>query len=695
MAPETRSIALGNFNSIASFMGIITMLLFGEYEKIIFKRNYCLFITYIIFSTLIGIVGFAAHAGPQEGAAMDAGQAAGLGVVQRYQALEDSGCALHLEAARSSQHWIAVADRSPNFGFTSACWWIRFNLDNSGRQPAQVTVDLGTPLQDFVDWHVLDRSDGRLLTSVRSGDRRDFNFRYQQSLTLALPLAMAAGQQLAVYARLATFDGFQEPLALAVRSSDAFSLAKSRELLLTGMYFGCLLAFCIYSIFLFISTKENIHITYAAFLLLLSLTTFIYYGASTGLLHSINADFNNALLPFFFSLCMFFFFIFARTYLKIPDLPPNILIETYNVIITLLLLISPLAFLLGYAIAYAANATLVLCNILILLLLTIRLCWKKNMNAIFLFIAFFPLGTSLSLKLLSLDNFITVQHLIENNFYLAESTIFSVVALSFSIAHSMKIMRLAMEKARSRELESTIALQDNELKLLHLSRVTLAGELSGAIAHELSQPLTSILSNAQAAEFMIRNRHFNESAQLAITRDIIDQAKLAATVIAKIRKLLYPGKRSTDRIRVNDVLASARLFLQHDLTLKNIRLTEYGDHALHVSGDLVQIQQVMINLLANAIEAVKDLPDERKCVYLSVRAYLGKYALFTISDTGVGLPPDQHDRIFDAFFTTKEGGMGLGLNICKKIIVAHYGEIWARSSYPFGSIIEFTLPTDE
>ncbi len=166
-------------------------------------------------------------------------------------------------------------------------------------------------------------------------------------------------------------------------------------------------------------------------------------------------------------------------------------------------------------------------------------------------------------------------------------------------------------------------------------------------------------------------------------------------MITKIRRLLYPGKRVTGSIPVNDVLASARQFLQHDLRLKNIRLSEYGDHALSISGDLVQIQQVMINLLSNAIEAVKDQPDERKCVYLSVRRYLGKYALFTVSDTGVGLPPEHHEKIFDAFYTTKEGGMGLGLNICKKIIVAHYGEIWARASYPFGSIIEFTIPTDE
>lgn len=671
------------------------MLLFRECKGNTCNKNYRLLIRCFTFYLLIGIGALAAHGRVPEATSLDVAQAADLGRLRHYQVLEDKTCEQQFDETRQSAHWTTVTDQASNFGFTGACWWIRFNLDNSGQQALPVTIDLGTPLQDYVDWHVLDRTDGRLLTSVRSGDRRDFNFRYQKSLTLSLPMTMAAGQRLAVYARLASFDGFQEPLNLAVQTSDAFSLEKSREHLLTGMYFGCLLAFCIYSVFLFISTKEKIHIIYAVFLMLLIINTCVYYGVSTEFIHPKQPDFNNPLLPFSFALCMFFFFVFAKIYLKMSEQPPNILMEIYHIITIILLLISPLAFLLGHAAGHAANAVLVLFNIGILLILTIRLCLDKNTHAIFLLVAFLPLGTSLSLKLLSLDNLFSSQHLFERNFYLAESTIFSVVALSFSIAHAMKTMRREMEQARSRELESTIALQDNELKLLHLSRVTLAGELCGAIAHELSQPLTAILSNAQATEFMLRSRHLNESAQLAITRDIIDQAKLAATVITKIRRLLYPGKRVTGSIPVNDVLASARQFLQHDLRLKNVRLSEYGDHALSISGDLVQIQQVMINLLSNAIEAVKDQPDERKCVYLSVRRYLGKYALFTVSDTGVGLPPEHHEKIFDAFYTTKEGGMGLGLNICKKIIVAHYGEIWARASYPFGSIIEFTIPTDE
>ena len=671
------------------------MLPFRECKRITFHTNICLLISCIIFSTLPGTRALAAPGPLPQTATVDVAQASHLGTLKRYQVLEDQQCAQQLDEARHSPHWTSVADRSPNFGFTGACWWIRFKLENSQRQAVPLTIDLGTPLQDYVDWHVVDRADGRLLTSVRSGDRRDFNFRYQKSLTLSLPLTIAAGQQLDVYARLASFDGFQEPLAITVQTSDVFLQEKSRENLLTGMYFGCLLAFCIYSVFLFISTREKIHIIYAAFLGLLIMTTCVYYGVSAQFINPGQPDFNNPLLPFSFALCMFFFFVFAKMHLKLANQPPDILMGTYNVVTLLLLLISPLAFLLGHAAGHAANAILVLFNIAILLLLTVRLCRHKNTNAIFLLIAFFPLGTSLSLKLLSLDNIVTFQPLFERNFYLAESTIFSVVALSFSIAHSLKMMRRLMEQAKSRELESTIALQDNELKLLHLSRVTLAGELCGAIAHELSQPLTVILSNAQAAEFMLKNRHLNESAQLAITRDIIDQAKLAATVITKIRRLLYPGKRATGRIPVNDVLASARKFLQHDLLLKNIRLSEYGDHALSISGDLVQIQQVMINLLTNAIEAVKDQPEERKCIYLSVRRYLGKYALFTVSDTGVGLPPEHQDKIFDAFYTTREGGMGLGLNICKKIVVAHYGEIWARASYPFGSIVEFTIPTDE
>ena len=633
-----------------------------------------------------------AHAQP---AVYDVADARQLGVVLRYDLLEDRSARQTIVEARNHAGWRHVSGQSPRFGYTSSSLWIRLELGNSSAQEQSVVLDLKTPLQDYVDWYVFDADLGQLTTSVASGDRRSFDYRYQRNHTLSLSLTVRPGERLQVYLQMASHDGFLESTPLTLLSAQDFMAYRSQEKLYLGAYFGCLLAFCLCSLFLYVLTKENTYLLFSVFLFLTVCTNLGYYGVSAELLLRAHPEANNLMLVVCFSTAGGFFFLFARKFLRLAEHTPSLLIGLYDATICLLFAAVTWVFLAGYAASYAVTGYLMLLNIALLLGLTIRLCLKKNIDALFFFVAFLPLGASLSLKLLSLNNVFTMQYLLEKNFYLAQTTIFAVVALGFSIAHSMQTLRLAMHDARSRELEAAIALKDSEVKMFHLARVTMAGEMTGAVVHELSQPLSSILTNSQAAEMMIKSHRLDHAAHLAIVLDIIHQAKMATAVIVRVRRLLFPGTQAVDKVYVPKVYATVQNLLRHDFSQKQISVIEQCEPGLYVRGDAIQLQQVMVNLLMNAMDALKDLPPARRTITVSARRAGERFALLSVADTGCGFPTSCQAEIFAAFFTTKEGGLGLGLNICKKIVNAHGGEITARPLVPLGSLVEFTIPLDD
>lgn len=631
---------------------------------------------------------------PQQ-AVYDVANASQLGVILRYDLLEDRSGRQTIEDVRNQPGWRHASGQSPRFGFTGSAWWVRLELGNSSTQEQSVVLDLKTPLQDYVEWYAFDAELNMLKTSVVSGDRRPFDFRYQRNHTLSLPLTVRPGERLQVYLHMASHDGFLESPPLSLLAAQDFMAYRSQEKLYLGAYFGCLLAFCLCSLFLYGLTRENTYLLFSAFLFLTVCTNLVYYGVSAELLLRTHPEANNLGLLICFSMGGGFFFLFARQFLRLAARTPFLLIGIYDAVTCLLFAAVTWVFMAGYASAYAVIGHLMLIDIVLLAALAIRLCWQKNIDALFFFVAFFPMGVSLSLKLLSLNNVFTVQYLLERNFYLAQTTIFAVVALGFSIAHSMKTLRMGMHNARSRELEAAIALKDSEVKMFHLARVTMAGEMTGAVAHELSQPLSSILTNSQAAEKMIKSHRLDPAVHLAIMLDIIHQAQMATAVIVRVRRLLFPGTQGVDKVYVSKVYATVQNLLRHDFVQKQIVVHEQCEPGLYIRGDAIQLQQVLVNLLMNAVDAVKDLPPARRTITLSARRAGAQYALLSVADTGCGFPTSCQAEIFAAFFTTKEGGLGLGLNICKKIVNAHGGEITAKPLIPLGSLVEFTIPLDD
>jgi len=254
----------------------------------------------------------------------------------------------------------------------------------------------------------------------------------------------------------------------------------------------------------------------------------------------------------------------------------------------------------------------------------------------------------------------------------------------------LRMVGVSLDITKRKQAELDMQTQRNALT--HLSRVTLLGELSGSLAHELNQPLAAILSNAQAAQRFLAHDNVNLDEVSDILQDIVDEDKRAADIIQRLRLILKKADCQLQPLNVNDIVQDVLKLARSDL--KNRRVIVNSD--LHnipvVTGDNVLIQQVLLNLIMNACDAVADADNiEQHQIQIHTR-WNGTAVQVTISDQGAGIADDNIERIFEPFFTTKPQGMGLGLAICRTIIHAHKGQLWAENNTEKGASFYFTLP---
>lgn len=241
-------------------------------------------------------------------------------------------------------------------------------------------------------------------------------------------------------------------------------------------------------------------------------------------------------------------------------------------------------------------------------------------------------------------------------------------------------------------MEREIAMERESLA--HLSRVTMLGELSGSLAHELNQPLAAILSNAQAAQRILRRDPSEVGEVQEILTDIVENDRRAGQVIDRLRGLLRKEARAHEPLSINEVVQDCMRLMRNDLL--NRRVTCRLNLAPHLDGclgDRIQLQQVLLNLLINACDALPDEPGERTVLVRTSRSEIGTCT--EVIDTGSGIPPDRLERIFMQFETSKPTGMGMGLAVSRSIIRAHGGRIWAENASPRGARVCFDLPRQE
>ena len=250
---------------------------------------------------------------------------------------------------------------------------------------------------------------------------------------------------------------------------------------------------------------------------------------------------------------------------------------------------------------------------------------------------------------------------------------------------------VSIEITRRKQAELDAQKQRNELA--HLSRLTMLGELSGTLAHELNQPLAAILSNAQAAlRFLAQDAPALNDVR-DILEDIVGDDKRASEVIQRLRLLLRKDEVQHQPLEVNQVVQDVLKLVHSDLTSRNIAVKiDLSSELPAVVGDRVLLQQVLLNLILNGCDAMTGAePAGHRRLHIRT-LWNGEAVQVSVGDQGSGIPPDDMARIFEPFITTKPQGMGLGLAICRNIITAHNGQLWATNNADCGASFYFTLP---
>src|SRR5579864_649806 len=236
------------------------------------------------------------------------------------------------------------------------------------------------------------------------------------------------------------------------------------------------------------------------------------------------------------------------------------------------------------------------------------------------------------------------------------------------------------------------ALRQAQADLARISRITTMGELTASLAHEVNQPIAAAVTDANTClRWLNRDQPDMEEARQAALR-VVKDATRAAEVISRTRLLFKKGAPQSELVDMNEVIHEMLALIIGDMSRRSISVRiELADDLPQITGDRVQLQQVLMNLMMNGIDAMKDSNGTRELIVNSQRAD-NQQIMVTISDTGVGLPPQHADKIFNAFFTTKPNGTGMGLRISRSIIESHGGHLWAENNSPQGASFHLTLP---
>jgi len=259
-------------------------------------------------------------------------------------------------------------------------------------------------------------------------------------------------------------------------------------------------------------------------------------------------------------------------------------------------------------------------------------------------------------------------------------------------AEGLLVLASIIDISERKRAELEAARQRTEMA--HLSRVTTLGELSGSLAHELNLPLGAILSNAQAAQRMLANGKTDLAELREILNEIVSEDKHAGEVIRRLRLWLQKGEVQQHSLSINKVVRDVLKLIRIDLINQNVIVNiQLARNLPAITGDPVQLQQVLVNLVVNACDAMAECDIAgRRLVICTGPENRGSAVIVSVIDMGGGVPKEKMEQIFEPFFTTKGKGMGLGLSVCRSIITAHHGKLWATNNADRGATFHFTLP---
>jgi C4-dicarboxylate-specific signal transduction histidine kinase len=240
-------------------------------------------------------------------------------------------------------------------------------------------------------------------------------------------------------------------------------------------------------------------------------------------------------------------------------------------------------------------------------------------------------------------------------------------------------------------MQASEALREAQAELAHINRVTAMEQLAASITHEVNQPLAAMVNSANACVRWLAAQNLERAQQSAVR--VIDEGQRAGDIIGRIRALIKKEPPRTDGVGMNEAIREVIALTHGEVVKHGVAVqTHLAEGLPHIQGDRVQLQQVLLNLILNAVEALSGVSEGARELRLSTGPDAAGGVLVTVQDSGPGLPPESVDRLFDAFYTTKPGGMGMGLSICRSIVEAHGGQIWAARPAGPGVTVQFTLP---
>lgn len=259
------------------------------------------------------------------------------------------------------------------------------------------------------------------------------------------------------------------------------------------------------------------------------------------------------------------------------------------------------------------------------------------------------------------------------------------------IVQAILVIILTVEHRRHRRARADSQRQYAEIT--HAARLALAGEISASIAHEVTQPLSAILSNVETAETLLRKPAPDLATILEILEDVRKDDLRAHGIVRKLRMLLRKRELQFEHVDVNALASSVLTLILPDALRRNVVIHTALDPALpRVPADPVHLQQVLLNLIINAMDAMDDTPLAARWLEVRTECCDADHVQVAVADNGRGLGAGRIDKLFESFFTTKADGMGLGLSLARSIVTMHGGTIWAENSKAGGATFLFTLP---
>jgi C4-dicarboxylate-specific signal transduction histidine kinase len=252
-----------------------------------------------------------------------------------------------------------------------------------------------------------------------------------------------------------------------------------------------------------------------------------------------------------------------------------------------------------------------------------------------------------------------------------------------------------MENARLyRDLaEREAALREVQMELAHANRLATMGQLVASIAHEVNQPIGAARNNAHAALRFLSGDPPDLAEVVEALECVVNDTYRAGDIVARIRDQVKKVPPRKDGVDLNDAIEEVIALVRGELSKNHVLVqTHLAQELPPVHADRVQLQQVMLNLILNAIEAMTSVDDDARELVISTESSPAVGLHVTVGDSGPGVAPEDRERIFGSFYTTKSGGVGIGLSICRSIIDGHGGRLWAEARLPRGAAFGFTLP---